>query len=146
MAVQQPSRQRLVAPKGAGQAILSLQSGLAASATNEKEKAVPPPVPFTLEARVTRTSSESSSGQYRIRDAGNRWEAGQCSPRPSNDNTVHYQTATRAETKRTEKIQAVTCSSDVYSEGKWRRAPNWHSNIKGQSCAGGLEDDIGTNL
>ena len=38
MAVQQPSWQRLVAPKGAGQAILSLQSGLATSATMRRRK------------------------------------------------------------------------------------------------------------
>jgi RNA-directed DNA polymerase len=38
MAVQHPSRRRLVAPKGAGQAILSLQSGLATSATMRRRK------------------------------------------------------------------------------------------------------------
>ena len=38
MAVQQPSRQRLVAPSGAGQAILSLQSGLATTATMRRRK------------------------------------------------------------------------------------------------------------
>jgi len=38
MAVQQPSRQRLVAPSGAGQAVLSLQSGLATTATMRRRK------------------------------------------------------------------------------------------------------------
>lgn len=38
MAVQQPSRQRLVAPSGAGQAILSLQSGSATTATMRRRK------------------------------------------------------------------------------------------------------------
>ena len=38
MAVQHPNRQRVVAPRGAGQAILSLQSGLAASATMRRRK------------------------------------------------------------------------------------------------------------